>query len=95
MDRVRFVYTVNKNGRRVTMAYKHLDQEQGIMVSSAECSKKDRFVKKYGRSVAGGRLNSKSGGVFIDYNSIGGTRYHDVAQYLSNNVDVICSKRYI
>lgn len=83
---VRFVYTINKSGRKVTTAYMYDDAINAIRLAKAECSKRDQFVKKIGRDVSFGRLISK-GGAVIPYDTIGGTTYGHVARYITENVD--------
>lgn len=83
---VRFVYATNKSGRKVTAAYLYDDASASIRVATAQCSKRDRFVKKIGRDVSFGRLISK-GGKQVAYSSIGGSSYGEVARFISDNVD--------
>ena len=83
---VRFVYSTNKAGRKVTAAYMYDDANNAIRLATAQCSKRDQFVKKIGRDVSFGRLISK-GGAVIHYDTIGGTTYGHVARYIAENVD--------
>lgn len=86
MKTVRFVYTTNAKGRKVTTAYFYDDAAGGISLASAECSAKDQFVKRIGRDVAFGRLVAKSP-KFVPFTEIGGDRYGQIAEYVSRNVD--------
>lgn len=83
---VRFVYTINRSGRKVTTAYMYDDSINAIRLAKAECSKRDQFVKKIGRDVSFGRLISKGGSV-VNYDTIGGSTYGHIARYIAENVD--------
>ena len=84
---VKFVY-VESNNRRTTVAYTYDDPNKAIRVAKAECSKRDRFVKKIGREIASGRL-LHHGGTVVSYDAIGGSSYKQVAEYIRNNVEHI------
>ena len=88
---VRFVYGTDQNtGRTFTVAYMYDDENECIRVAKAECSKRDRFVKKIGRDVSFGRLVA-TGGTAIPFSVIGGTTYGHIARFISENVDGIGS----
>lgn len=84
----RFVYTTNAKGRKVTAAYNYNDAEGGIYIATAECSRKDQFVKRIGRDVAFGRLVSK-GGKFVPFAQIGGSKYGQIAEFVTRNVNAL------
>ena len=86
---VRFVYGTDQNtGRTFTVAYMYDDENECIRVAKAECSKRDRFVKKIGRDVSFGRLVA-TGGMPIKFSDIGSTRYSDISKFVQNNVAAI------
>lgn len=83
---IKFVYTETKDKRRATVAYTYDDTTQSIRVAKAECSKRDRFVKKLGREISSGRL-VHHGGLQVSYDTIGGSSYSDIATFIRKNVD--------
>lgn len=88
MNNFKYEYIVNNAGRRVTVAYQFEDSADGfdgIKYATAECSKRDAFVKKIGRDVASGRLNTH-GGTFVDAKTLGSNRYADIRKYLETVV---------
>lgn len=86
MNNVRYMYTTNSVGRRVTIGYVYDDANNQIRVATAQCSVRDRFVKEYGRAAVVGRLN-KYGGTAIPFSTIGGSSYKQVAAYISSNIE--------
>ncbi len=89
----RFVYATSANGRKNTFAYVYDDANQTIRYGLAQCSDKDRFVKEHGRNAAFGRLVG-SGGKAIPYSAIGGTKYGQVAGFVSDNIDAIVAANF-
>lgn len=89
----RFVYATGSNGRKNTIAYVYNDTQGCIYYGIAQCSERDRFVKEHGRNAAFGRLVA-SGGSVIPYSAIGGTKYAQVAGYISANIDIIASANF-
>ncbi len=84
-DNVRFVYVTQPNGRKTTVAYQYDDANSRIKLATAQCSKRDQFVKKIGRNVAFGRLATK-GGLSVSFKEIGGEKYGQIAQYVTANL---------
>jgi hypothetical protein len=69
----RFVHIQDNNlKRRVTAAFRYNDERQIIEFSLAQCSKKDTFCKRIGRTVSHGRLNSNHDVRIIPYESLDG-----------------------
>lgn len=58
--------------RRVTAAFRYNDKNQTIEFSLAQCSKKDTFCKRIGRTVSHGRLTSDHHVRIIPYESLHG-----------------------
>lgn len=83
---IRFVYTTGRSGRKATIAYMYDDSANAIRYAVAECSTRDRFVKKIGRDVASGRLVSGRGANVASYSLVGGTKYGEVAKFLVSTV---------
>lgn len=90
---VRFIYATGSNGRKNTVAYIYDDANQSIRYGIAQCSEKDQFVKAHGRDAAFGRLATK-GGNEVSYSKIGGSKYGQVAAYISANIDAITSQNF-
>ena len=84
---IRIVYLNNSRGRRVTVAYNYEDASEAVRFAAAQCSSKDRFEKRIGRDVAVGRLLKK--GKLVSFNTIGSTKYRDVAKFFQQNVDTL------
>ena len=59
--------------RRVTAAFRYNDEEQLVHFSVAQCSKKDTFCKRIGRTVSHGRLLGGAS-YTITYNQLGENR---------------------
>lgn len=89
----RFIYAISSNGRKNTIAYIYDDASQAIRYGIAQCSEKDQFVKERGRNAAFGRLVA-NGGKAIPYTAIGGTRYGQIAAYISGNIDEITAHSF-
>jgi hypothetical protein len=91
--KVRFVYVNNSAGRRVTVAYQYDDQKRSINFATAQCSKRDQFVKKIGRDVAFGRL-SAHGGARLTWEAIadnGAPNYSQIAGFVNAAIDKLLS----
>lgn len=85
---VRFVYVKNV-ARPVTVAYVFDDAASGIRYNYAECGNKDKFNRNIGRAVSMGRLEANKGSHPNEYASYeeSGTKYNDIAAYLSEVFD--------
>lgn len=88
-DKVRFVYVTNKTGRKTTVAYQYNDEQKHVFMATAECSPRDRFVKKIGRDIAFNRLAGSGVGIAVSYSAMGGSKYGDVARWVSSHIDEI------
>lgn len=84
---VKFVYCEDQ-GRRVTVAYYYDDENECIRTAKAECSKRDRFVKRIGREVSCGRL-AFHGGTRVSFHDLGGSSYKNVAKWIRENLNKI------
>ena len=67
--------------RRVTAAFKYDDEEQKIFISVAQCSRRDTYCKRIGRTVSHGRLQTGHYLTTIDYKQLtDGLGYKAVTQ---------------
>lgn len=95
MSNVRFVYVTTSNGRKATVAYQYDDAKQCIVLASSQCSVVDRFEKRIGRDVAFNRLTATDKVREVSYAAIGGSRYGQVAEYVTKNIDsLLIQKAY-
>ncbi len=83
---IKFIYVNSSKDRRATVAYVYDDSIQAVRVAKAQCSKRDQFIKKVGREISSGRL-THHGGTVVKYETIGGSSYKQVAEYIRNNID--------
>ena len=89
----RFIYATSSNGRKNTIAYIYDDASRSIRYGIAQCSEKDQFVKERGRNASFGRLVA-NGGKTITYEAIGGTKYGQIAGFISTNIDAIAAQNF-
>lgn len=95
MSNVRFVYVTTSKGRKATVAYQYNDSKQVIVLASAQCSASDRFEKRIGRNVAFNRLTATNDTREVSYTAIGGSKYGQVAEYVTRNIDsLLIQKAY-
>ena len=79
----RYIYTVNpKTGRKLALGYQYDDTTSCLVVSSAECSKVDRFERRIARKIIGNRIDAGIK-LRIPYANVGGTAYKTVSAYLN------------
>ena len=90
---VRFIYATGSNGRKNTVAYLYDDATQSIRYGISQCSEKDQFVKSVGRNASFGRLVA-TGGKQITYAAMGGSKYAQVAGFVSANIDAIAAENF-
>jgi hypothetical protein len=88
-EKVRYFYTYNPAGRRVTVAYVYLDSIQAIKLSTSECVPTDRFVKATGRNIAKSRLSQNYHTHIVPFGVIGGESYGAIAQYIASNIKAL------
>ena len=88
-EKIRYFYTYNPAGRRVTVAYVYVDSIQAIKLSTSECVPTDRFVKATGRNIAKARLHQNYHTHTVPFETIGGESYGAIATYISNNIKAL------